>query len=141
MIYWVIEQKNLNLVAKVKFVKMSTSQKKVQCISWFIETKSDVQAQQNFRRKYGKEWPTRSTIQSWHKKFLEIGKMVFHQDNATPRWVVKCGNFWTKRFQIEELNVMVPSLSASLPQRYTIGLLLVGLCKKYSVPNQSLRQH
>ena len=29
--------------------KMTTLQKKAQCVSWFIETKSDVQTQRNYR--------------------------------------------------------------------------------------------
>ena len=29
----------------IKFMKMSTPQEKSQCVSWFIETKSDIQAQ------------------------------------------------------------------------------------------------
>ena len=31
--------------------KMTTPQGKAQCVSWFIETKSDVQSQQNYRTK------------------------------------------------------------------------------------------
>ena len=31
------------------------SSEKAQCVSWFIETKSDIQVQRNFRRKYGKK--------------------------------------------------------------------------------------
>ena len=31
--------------------KMTTSQEKAQCVSWFIETKSDVQTQRNYRSK------------------------------------------------------------------------------------------
>ena len=41
---------------------MSTVQEKAQCVSWFIETKSDIQAQRNFRRKYGRKPPARPTI-------------------------------------------------------------------------------
>ena len=29
--------------------KMTTPQEKAQCVSWFIETKSEVQTQQNYR--------------------------------------------------------------------------------------------
>ena len=29
--------------------KMTTAQEKAQCVSWFIETKSDVQTQRNYR--------------------------------------------------------------------------------------------
>ena len=50
---------------------MSTPQEKAQCVSWFIETKSDIQAQRNFRRKYGRKLPARPSIRAWHKKFME----------------------------------------------------------------------
>ena len=30
--------------------KMTTPQEKAQCVSWFIETKSNVQTQQNYRK-------------------------------------------------------------------------------------------
>ena len=33
---------------KVEFMKMSTPQEKAQCVSWYVETKSDIQAQRNF---------------------------------------------------------------------------------------------
>ena len=52
-------------------MKMSTPQEKAQCVSWFIETKSDIQAQRNFRRKYGRKPPARPTIRAWHNKFME----------------------------------------------------------------------
>ena len=35
--------------------KMITPQEKPQCVSWFIETKSDVQTQRNYRSKYGRD--------------------------------------------------------------------------------------
>ena len=35
--------------------KMATPQEKTQCLSWFIETKSDVQTQQKYRTKYGRD--------------------------------------------------------------------------------------
>ena len=35
--------------------KMTTPQEKAQCVSWFIETKSGVQLQQNYRSKYGRD--------------------------------------------------------------------------------------
>ena len=34
-------------------LKMTTAQEKAPCVSWFIETKSDVQTQRNYRSKYG----------------------------------------------------------------------------------------
>ena len=38
----------MNLIAKVEFMKMSAPQEKAQCVSLFIEIKSDIQAQRNF---------------------------------------------------------------------------------------------
>ena len=34
--------------------KMATPQEKTQCVSWFIETKSDVQTQQKYRAELSK---------------------------------------------------------------------------------------
>ena len=48
--------------------KMTTPQEKAQCVSWFIETKSDVQTQRNYRSKYGRDPPLRPSIRLWHKK-------------------------------------------------------------------------
>ena len=67
----------LNLVAKVEFMKMSTPHEKAQCVSWFIETMSDIAAQQSFRRKYGRKQPARPIIRAWHKKFMETGSVLF----------------------------------------------------------------
>ena len=53
--------------------KLTTAQEKAQCVSWFIETKSDVQTQRNYRSKYGRDPPSRPSIRLWHKKFMETG--------------------------------------------------------------------
>ena len=53
--------------------KMTTPQEKAQCASWFIETKSDVQTQRNYRSKYERDPPSRLSIGLWHKKFMETG--------------------------------------------------------------------
>ena len=53
--------------------KMTTPQEKAQCISWFIETKSDGQTQRNYRNKYRRDPPSRPSIRLWHKKFMETG--------------------------------------------------------------------
>ena len=50
---------------------MATPQEKAQCVSWFIETKSDVQAQQKYRTKYGRYPPSSPSIHRWHKKFID----------------------------------------------------------------------
>ena len=39
--------------------KMTTPQEKAQCVSWFIETKSNVQIQRNYRSKYERDAPLR----------------------------------------------------------------------------------
>ena len=55
---------------------MVTHQEKAQCVSWFIETKSDVQTQRRYRTKYGKNPPSRSSILQRHKKFMETGSVL-----------------------------------------------------------------
>ena len=55
--------------------KMTTPQEKAQCVSWLIETKSDVQTQRNYRSKYGRDPPSRPSIRLWHKKFMKTGTM------------------------------------------------------------------
>ena len=45
IIYLVMEKNLLDLVAKVEFMKMGSPQELAQCVSWFTETKSDMQAQ------------------------------------------------------------------------------------------------
>ena len=52
---------------------MATAQKKAQCVSWFIENKSDLQTRRNFRTKYKRDPPSRPSIREWHKKFMETG--------------------------------------------------------------------
>ena len=72
-------------VAKVEFMKMSTLQENAQCVSWFKETKSVIQAQQNFIRKYGRKPPARSTIRAWHEKFMETGSMLQRKGASRPQ--------------------------------------------------------
>ena len=65
--------------------KMTTLQEKAQCISWFIETKSDVQTQRNYRSKYGRDPPSRPSIRLWHKKFMEAGTVFDTRRSGRPR--------------------------------------------------------
>ena len=65
--------------------KMTTPQEKAQCVSWFIETKSDVQTQRNYRSKYGRDPPSRPSIRLWHKKFMETGTVFDTRKSARPR--------------------------------------------------------
>ena len=41
---------------------MATPQEKAQCVSWFTETKSDMQTQRNYRIKYGRHPPSHPSI-------------------------------------------------------------------------------
>ena len=42
--------------------KLTTPQEKAQCAFWFIEKKSDVYFQQNYRTKYGRDPPPRPSV-------------------------------------------------------------------------------
>ena len=64
---------------------MTTPQEKAQCVSWFIETKSDVQTQRNYRSKYGRDPPSRPSIRLWHKEFMETGTVFDTRRNGRPR--------------------------------------------------------
>ena len=75
----------MNLVAKVEFIKMSTPQEQAQCVSWFIETKSDIQVQWNFRCKYGRKPFAQPTIQAWHKNFIETGSGLQRKGTGQPQ--------------------------------------------------------
>ena len=65
--------------------KMTTPQEKVLCLSWFIETKSDVQTQRNYRSKYGRDPPSCPSIHLWHKKFMEAGTVFDTRRSGRPR--------------------------------------------------------
>ena len=64
---------------------MTTPQEKAQCVSWLIETKSNVQTQQNYRIKYGRDPPSRPSICLWHKKFMETGTVFDTRRSGQPR--------------------------------------------------------
>ena len=64
---------------------MVTPQEKAQCVSWFIETNSDVQTQQRHRTKNGKDPPSCSSICQWHKNFMETGSELDAVRSGRPR--------------------------------------------------------
>ena len=64
---------------------MTTPQEKAQCVYWFIEIKSDVQTQRNYRSKYGRDPPSRPSIRLWHKKFMETGTVSDTRRSGGPR--------------------------------------------------------
>ena len=63
---------------------MATPREKAQCVSRFIETKSDLQIQRNFRTKYVRDPPACPSIRAWRKKFMETGT-VFDKGSGRPR--------------------------------------------------------
>ena len=67
------------------FCKMATRQERAQCVSWFIETKSDVRTQRKYRTKYGRDPPSGPSIHGWHKKFIETGSVLDTVRNGEPR--------------------------------------------------------
>jgi transposase len=52
------------------------------CVFWFEETKSAIQVQRKFRAQYSKQPPSRPTIYSWHKNFVETGCSVLHAKSS-----------------------------------------------------------
>ena len=83
---------------------MATPQEKAQCVSWFIETKSDLQTQRNFRTKYGRDPSSRPSIRGWHEKFMETGT-VFDKGRS--------GQPGTSEENIDRVRNRVPSRCAS----------------------------
>ena len=64
---------------------MTTPQEKAQCVSWFIKTKSNIQAQRNFIAKYVKRVPARKSIRNWHKQFVETGMLLLKLRSGWPK--------------------------------------------------------
>ena len=57
---------------------MTTPHEKAQCVSWFIKTKYDIQAQRNFIANYVKRAPVRQSIRNWHKQFVGTGTLLLN---------------------------------------------------------------
>jgi len=64
---------------------MATPQEKARCVSWFIETKSDMQTQRKYRSKYGRDPPSCPSICAWHRKFMETGTVLDKGRSGRPR--------------------------------------------------------
>ena len=64
---------------------MTTPQGKAQCASWFIKTKSDIQAQRNFIGKYPKQVTARQSIRNWHKQFVGMGTLLLKSRCGWPK--------------------------------------------------------
>ncbi|GBM83757.1 hypothetical protein AVEN_189718-1 [Araneus ventricosus] len=50
-------------------------QGKVQCVAWFIETKSDAQVRRNFGIQYGREPPPRPNVRAWYASIMETSSV------------------------------------------------------------------
>jgi hypothetical protein len=55
---------------------------RTRCVLWFEETKSAAQIEMKVCTRYRKEPPSRPTIYSWHKNFVQPGCSV--RDNKSP---------------------------------------------------------
>ena len=64
---------------------MTTSQEIAQCVSWFIETKSNIQTQKNYTTKYAKRALARQSIHNWHKQFMGTGTLLYKLRSERPR--------------------------------------------------------
>ena len=104
---------------------MTTPQEKAQCVSWFIETKSDVQTQRNYRNKYGRDPPSRPSIRLWHKKFMETGTVFDTRRSGRPR---------TSEENIERVRQALPEVPVTFALcKHTILNSCLGLCALLNV--------
>ncbi|GFY14282.1 hypothetical protein TNCV_3614701 [Trichonephila clavipes] len=72
--------------------------KKVQCVAWFIETKSVTQTQRNYRTTYGESPPPRSSILEWYHKFMTTGSVEHKKDMVALEPAKKVWNEYVKYF-------------------------------------------
>ena len=63
---------------------MSTTQEKTSAFPGFVKTKSDIQAQWNFRLKYKRGPPLMLANSSWHKKSIETGSVLQRKRDGRP---------------------------------------------------------
>ncbi|GFS86421.1 DUF4817 domain-containing protein [Nephila pilipes] len=63
---------------------MNTPQEKTQTLLRFIETKSIMQTQRNYRRVCQKDPPSRNRTLRWKKNFLETGNIVDKKRSGHP---------------------------------------------------------
>ncbi|GBN29660.1 Sodium-dependent high-affinity dicarboxylate transporter 3 [Araneus ventricosus] len=65
-------------------LKMTSPSEKANCVGWYVESKSIVKVQRNFHTKFNKPPPSRNSILSWHKKFLEAGSVLDKPRSGRP---------------------------------------------------------
>jgi hypothetical protein len=64
---------------------MAPVQQKAQCVLWYVEFKSIVTIQRNFRRMYGTEAPTDKSITRWFTRFKETRSVEKQKSTGRPR--------------------------------------------------------
>ena len=104
---------------------MTTPQEKVQCVSWLIKTKSDIQAQRNFIAKYVKGAPARQSICNWPKQFVETGKLLLKPRSGWSKILKKASSLFVSHLVVT--------------QQSPCTLLSFGLRERCYVPHQSRR--
>ena len=118
---------------------MTTLQEKAQCVSWFIETKSDVQTQQNYRSKYGRDQPSRPSICLWHKKFMETGTVFDTRRSGQPRTSEENIERVRQAFQRSPMiSIRTAARQLELP-RSTVHKVLLKNLRLYAYKVQMLR--
>ena len=63
---------------------MITPHEKAKCVSWFIESKSNIQTRRNYTTKYAKQALARQSIRNRQKQFMETGKVQHHPRSGKP---------------------------------------------------------
>jgi hypothetical protein len=53
-------------------------------VSWFFETKSDIQMQENFHTHFRKHPPSHNSIRAWHKKLFKIRSVLNQKRSGQP---------------------------------------------------------
>ena len=115
-----------------------TTQVKVQCVSWFIETKSDVQTQQNYRSKYGRDPPSGPSIRLWHKKFMETGTVFNTRRSEQQKTYEKNIEHVRQAFQRSMKSIHTAARQLELP-RSTVHKVLHKNLRLYAYKVQMLQ--
>ncbi|GBL85370.1 hypothetical protein AVEN_34570-1 [Araneus ventricosus] len=64
---------------------LNTPQEKIKTVLWFIETKSDIQKQRNYRNRRGKHPPSCPWTLAWLQTFMEIRITLDEERNGRQR--------------------------------------------------------
>ena len=101
-------------------------------ISWFIETKSDIQTQRNYTTKQAKQAPARQSIINWHKQFKETGTLLHKPRSGMSRTSEE-----ERHLNPLDWKMWANSLAPSFSGYNILEFFLVGLRERCCVPHQS----